>query len=282
MDEFAVRASDGHVTALRGKMAGSGPAVLVLPAMGVAARFYDGLLRALHRRGHPACGLDWRGQGASQLRASRTVDWSWTTHRDVDLPAARDVFRAYGHTSCVAWGHSLGGQLALLAQAADPGAFAGTVLVASGIHAATSWPGWAGRRTACQMALASRLAQVQGWFPGRAVGFGGRQARTEIVQWAAIGRSGRYDVLGGDVEAGFARIQSPIAGFTVEEDDWTPPASLRALSSRVPHATTGHLGPDVLPVDARGHFRWVAAPDAVVDAVAARTSWWSRPPSPAG
>jgi predicted alpha/beta hydrolase len=53
------------------------PVFMFLPAMGVHARFYDALGRALHDAGFHVVIGDWRHHGAGSVKPSRNVDYGY-------------------------------------------------------------------------------------------------------------------------------------------------------------------------------------------------------------
>jgi len=244
--------------------------LLWLPALGVAARYYLPFARAL-AAGGIAVGLhEWRGAGSSDRRAGWRQDWGYRELLLADVPASREALAAR-FADAPAWlgGHSLGGQLAVLAAALAPERVAGLVLVASGS------PYWRQfrHRVLVRLAYAAvpAIAMLVGHFPGRSLGFGGREARGVMRDWARSGRSGRYAPGGipDDLEARLAGLAVSVraVGFA---DDWLGPrASLDWLLQKLPRATASvswlakhDLGG--VPAD---HFAWLKAPAGVVAAL---------------
>src|SRR4051812_27442258 len=62
------------------------PVILCIPAMGVNARYYEPLLKALHAAGLHAATFDLRGNGESTVRASRSTDFGYHEILTRDLP----------------------------------------------------------------------------------------------------------------------------------------------------------------------------------------------------
>ncbi len=63
------------------------PVVTLLPALGVAARFYDKLATTLAESGLNVAVMEQRGQGDSALRPTRRHNWGFAEVLDNDLPA---------------------------------------------------------------------------------------------------------------------------------------------------------------------------------------------------
>lgn len=247
-----------------------------VPAMGVPARHYLPLARALADAGVATVIHEWRGIGSSSVRASRRVDWGYrdllqdvTAGLDA-LPASRDQARV-----CIG-GHSLGGQFACLYAALHPSSIHGIALIASGS------PYWRGYRHAwlirISFALARGLAAVVGYLPGRRIGFGGNEARGVIADWARSGRSGRYRVRGvsEDLEGALARLQMPVIALRLREDWMVPPASMDHLLGKLSRCVQRRVevGRDVLQGQhIADHFTWMKTPAPLARDIA---QWMER------
>jgi predicted alpha/beta hydrolase len=206
--------------------------------MGVPARQYLPLAEALAARGIAVALHEWRGIGSSNRRAGRRCDWGYRTLLTLDLPAAAAVLRTqWPQATCWVGSHSLGGQIGALHASGYPGQYAGLVLVASGA------PYWHCFRHALLVGaayvLAPLLAGVVGYLPGRRIGFGGREARGVVGDWARSGRHGRYGASGlnEDFERGLASLSLPLLALGLD-DDWGCRHRWTGCSARcrLPHA----------------------------------------------
>jgi len=230
--------------------------VVLLPTMEVPARYYDRFAAELGRFGHVVAILDFRGQGESHPRASRSTRFGYSELVDVDMPAAVDRLRAeYPGTPVLVLGHSLGGHIALrYAGRAAPGTVAGVVLVASG----SVWYRCFGLRgvfTLVGSRLVAVTSAVLGYWPGDRVKFAGRQSGDLMREWAAQVQTGDMTGAGGRPEASF-----PWSGRVLVVDvanDWlAPERSVDHLVRALPLASVQRWrfrssAPG--PVD---HFRW--------------------------
>lgn len=254
-----------------------GRAVYWLPAMGVPARAYLPLADGLASAGISVALHEWRGIGSSDQRASRRCDWGYRTLLEHDLPRGIAVAREQQRDS--AWmlgGHSLGGQLAALYAALQPDAASMLLLVASGapywrqFPAAYRWALW------LAYAVAPGLARLCGHFPGRRLGFGGREARQLVADWAFSGRTGRYAVSGMQVELELrlADLHRPILALRLQDDWFGPERSLRYLLGKMPDAPSETFVLDAARLGCRAdHFAWMKAPGAVAAMLDQRTRW---------
>lgn len=253
--------------------AGTPRAVAVcLPAMAVEAGYYDPFGSALAARGVAALVAELRGNGTSSLRAGRGVDFGYRELIELDAATAVAAARArFPGAPVYLVGHSLGGQVAVLFSAVCPGQVDGLALVAAGTP---YHRGYAGRRRLYALAGSIALPAVSavlGYLPGRALGFGGREARRLIAEWGRTIRTGRFRFAGqpGDLPAALAAVDLPVLALSLEEDTLAPRAAVDHIVGMLPraaltrrHTARGELG------DGIDHFRWVRRPDAVARIVA--------------
>lgn len=251
--------------------AGARRVVHWLPAMGVPARHYLPLARALSARGVGMAIHEWRGIGSSDRRAGRGSDWGYRELLERDLPASMATLRerlpAARHEL---GGHSLGGQLAFLYAGLHPAQVDALLLIASG---SPYWRrfrhGWLIRQA---YALAPWLANLRGHLPGRRLGFAGNEARGVIADWSRTGRTGRYAAYGmeQDLEAAMARLQLPVLAMRLRDDWLAPAASQDWLIGKLPGSTAHRVvfGRDALEGQPADHFAWMKTPAAIADEIA--------------
>lgn len=239
------------------------PLVVVWPAMGVPARYYRPLAVSLGGAGFAVAVVDLRGTGSSTPRPSRASRYGYT-----DIVA--DVGAVLAHLKgdhILLLGHSLGGQACALHLATSQSTVAGLALVAVGLPYWRDYPnGW---RTILPMTQGiNAMSTVLGVWPGW--GFGGRQARGLVRDWAYTARTGRFPVLGGvDVEQALGTVSTPVLAVTVEHDRYTPPSTLDRLCAKLRaapierwHYTAAEAGGPL------NHFIWVRAADRLADRIA--------------
>ena len=273
-DGLALEAADGH----RWQLYACAPeapraALLWLPALGVGARHYLPFAQALAERGVATFLHEWRGAGSSSLRAGHDCDWGYRELLELDIAASADAMRRHlPGLPTVIGGHSLGGQLACCWLALEPDAAEQLWLVATGAPYWRAFP--FPHRLGLPMAyrFLPWLAGRNGALPGRRLGFGGREARGVMRDWARSGLTGSYSATGldADLEAGMAAVRVPIRAVTFGRDWMAPPSSLRHLLSRLPGCAIDATTFDDRSLGARAdHFQWMRAPGRVAD-------WLSR------
>ena len=246
-----------------------GPAAVILPALGVPARYYRTLAEHLGVAGFAVTVADLRGTGDSTPQPSRRSRYGYADLVD-DVSAVLSATRARrGGRPTLLVGHSLGGQLSLLHLARTGTGVDGVVLVATGLPCVRVYPPRQILRVLWLTQSVSLAAELLGVWPGW--GFGGRQARGVIRDWGYTSRHGRFPTLAGwDAEAALRSVATPVLAISVEGDDYTPPATTRQLISKIPAApvtmetyTAAAAGG---PVD---HFRWVRSSAALATRIAA-------------
>jgi predicted alpha/beta hydrolase len=237
-----------------------GPVVLLVPAMGATARFYDRFARELSGNGITVAVLDLRGQGDSEPPPGRTSKYGYRELVQRDLPAAVAAVRivAPGKPLFIL-GHSMGGQLALLHLAWRNPGVNGLILVASGSMFFRAF-GWGRRlRYLVGSQLAVAVTALVGFWPGDRIGFGGRQPRGVMRDWAWQVRTGRLAVRGDpfDYERALRELRTPVLAVTVEGDHLAPPTAVAHLVRKLPrcdvrrhHYSTEAAG------GLLDHFRW--------------------------
>jgi predicted alpha/beta hydrolase len=239
---------------------GDRPLVVVWPAMGVPARYYRPFAADLLAAGLAVAVADLRGTGSSTPRPSRSSRYGYA-ELVADVGAVLDALKpSTDGRPVLLLGHSLGGQACAvhLALSAGDSMVDGLVLVAVGLPYWRDYP--SGTRTILPMTQGiNAVSALLGVWPGW--GFGGRQARGVVRDWAYTARTGRYPVLDGvDVEAALAGLRTPVLAVTMDHDQYTPLSTVDRLCAKLSAApverelyTAAQAGG---PLD---HFRWVRA-----------------------
>lgn len=266
-----VEAADGHVTQLEVFGAAGAPAVLFLPGLGVPISYYRPFLGLWAAAGYQMFGLELRGMPHSSITDVRAVDFGYHHALALDIPAA---LAAMPSPAEVIAGHSLGGQLALLFAASNPSS-AAVVVIASGSSYHGTVATRRGRRIRRRQAAAVPvIVRVLGYFPGHRLGFGGRQPRSMMRDWALEAQTGRFNLVGSttDYETAIARISNRVLMLTLEGDRLITEASAAHLSARLTSSTltSSRVGADQNGGAGFDHFRWARTnPAAVLEPVLA-------------
>ena len=210
------------------------PAVVIWSAMGVPARFYRPFALRLRSRGWRSRWSTCAAPVPAPRRPSRASRYGYAELVDDVAAVLAEVKLALGARRLVLLGHSLGGVLCLLhlarsaaervaagGHAASDGEVDGLVLVATGLPYWRLFPGIRGPALRFGARMMQATAAVLGVWPGW--GFGGRQARGVIRDWAFTARTGRLPRLAGrDVAAELALVATPTLAVSFERDPLTP------------------------------------------------------------
>lgn len=240
--------------------AGADTALVLLPALGVPARYYAPLVRG------------WLDEHVAVVQA----DFLATRVRPDPAGDGRDGFAAlaegcvpaifgtvpgsFPRAAPVIVGHSLGGQLGLIA-AARYAPDLPVVLAASGFLGHRGFPGWR-RWTALAGSQAIGLAsRVLGYWPGDRLGFGGRQPAAVMRDWSYTVRTGRYRAATGsfDYETALRHYRGDVLAISVDHDVLAPQTATETLLAKTPDArvTRRNYAASRGPARPGAHFTWV-------------------------
>ena len=271
---LAVTAADGVSNRLSVFAADKGRAVIVLmPAMGVRADFYQPFARQLAAAGWPVVTADLRGVGQSSARVKDGARFGYREMLELDWPAnLEQVRRHFPGLPVYLLGHSLGGQLNALYSALDAEHLAGLIMVSCGSVYYRGWDFPASLKILSLTQVARCITEIIGYLPGKQLGFGGNEAKGVIRDWARLARTGRFRVAGStvDYESRMRAFSKPVLALSFSDDDFAPPAATENLLQKLPRASVRHVHvqPGELGAKAIGHYGWVKNHQAVVRQIA--------------
>jgi predicted alpha/beta hydrolase len=257
VEEYGVASETGRAT------------VVFLPAMGVPLAYYRPMLQHWAGRPRHLVGLEWRGMPQSPVTDIRRQTYGYSHLLRHDLPAVLGLDQIPDRFVLV--GHSMGGQLALLATASGRAHPAAVATIATGTSSAL--PHFhlhhrIGRHLG--MNVINTIARALGYWPGHRLRFGGRQPRTLMRDFTFEARHGRYRLQHDDTdyESALARLSTPALLMTIEHDRLIPATAVDHLARRLP-PTVARATVDTTPV--RDHFLWARRQPRPV--VAALETW---------
>ncbi|WP_353951491.1 alpha/beta fold hydrolase [Knoellia sp. S7-12] len=264
----------GHTSIIGVDGGGAGdPVVVLLPALGVAAGYYGPFAAALAAEGVAVLSADFPGQGVSRPLASRRNDFGYAAVSDDVVAATVAVAQErYAGRPLAFIGHSFGGQVAMVHLATHASAVRALVLIGSG---SPYWRGFPKRlKLLAQTQTLGAVAFVRGHWPGDRLGFGGRQPRQLMREWARFARRGELGIERGKAvaEPDFSRVNLPVLAITLDNDSLAPQGSVDNLADKLTNAQVEHrfvTRPAGEGGPAFDHFVWARHPGAFATEIAA-------------
>ncbi len=251
---------------------GDSPVIVVFPAMGVAASYYEPLAQVLNGLSIHCATTDLRGLGGSSIRVKRGVDFGYNDMVTLDYPAVISaVNNRFPNSPVLLLGHSLGGQLAALFAGANPGAVTGLIVVATCSVYYKKWPVPHRYGLLFFEQMVATISRLVGYFPGHVFKFGGNEAKTQMLDWADQGWTGVYAPKGADKDYDLLLSQAeiPVLSISFADDGYCPEQACQHLVDKMGAAeiTRKHFTPQELGEDWMGHFGWVKKSQALAPTI---------------
>ncbi|GAA5445977.1 hypothetical protein Misp06_04184 [Microbulbifer sp. NBRC 101763] len=251
---------------------GEGPLALVIPAMGVPADRYRLLLEELQRLGYSTAITELPGTGESLPRPNRHADYGYNDLVFSFIPQLLALLeKSFPGGPALILGHSIGGQTSTLAARAGLTGNARVVTIASGHVDHRSWHGLRRYALLAFAAIASITSSLLGYFPGARMGFGWREARRLMKDWASSIFSGRFapEKSFGDRQ----QAKHPTLHIALAGDPFAPMPAARKLA-----AIVGGETQEMSATYPKGnpHLSWIKNPRPIIAVV---DSWLARQPA---
>lgn len=259
-----VRSEDGasiEATVYEPDTSSSDVLFLCLPAMGVKASYYQRLAEELTRSGHAVMLCDLRGQGTSDQKVP-SAKFGYREMTERDIPAYIKAAKSRKpEKDIILLGHSLGGHLSLLYASSQPDEVKAVALIASGSVYYRAYPFPQNLKIWGATQSSVLISTLCGYFPGHKLGFGGRQPKAVMRDWARQGRTGRFVPKGSDFdyEAAMTKISRPVFALSIDGDKFAPHSATDHLVGKLNSASVTRIeyNPSDALVDQVNHFRWV-------------------------
>jgi predicted alpha/beta hydrolase len=209
--------------------------IVFLPALGVPIGYYHRLLTEWATSRHIVA-LEMRGMPQSPVVNVRRADHGYASTVHQDVPALLRFPSLLSVPATVLVGHSLGGQIALLAAAAGYATPRAIVAIGSGTSGAHAQPTPMRRLIrSWQILTVDAVSSVLGYWPGDRFGFAGRQPRRMMRDWAYEARTGRYRFSGDsfDYEEALSQLNMLTLLISLPDDELITKAAVNHLAKRI-------------------------------------------------
>ena len=243
---------------------------ICLPAMGVRVSYYKTFANELAITGNTVITADWRGHGYSSQAASFKTDFGYE-HYVTDLDDIVHFCRQkFPSRKIVLVGHSLGGQMQSLYISRFPKNCNQLVLIAANSVYYKGWDKKISRKIEIAGMFFYPLSRLLGYFPGRVIGFGGREARTVIKDWTHNLKTGSYKLTTSifDYDSALKEATPNILCISFENDKLIAPkqAVINLLNKFSATANKVHLHftADQIGIPNLNHFNWAKQPTPLV------------------
>jgi len=257
------------------------PVVIIIPALGVGAYYYEEFARYLAReRAWIVALTEHRGMGSSSERPNKS-EWGYYTIISVELPTYLEtVIDIYPSNQIFLLGHSLGGKLnvlflSYLLQTSNTMLYekiTGTIQVAS----PNLYYQVYGFQILILTAFIYFYCLLFGYYDGKWFGFGGCQSKDMMYDWASIVITGKWKLRGCpyDLDEGLKTVDKPLLFVTLGNDYYAPPRTVEALAgkcggkTKVMCLSKEQLGKEYEAfTDKLMHFRWAKYPAKLTDQI---------------
>jgi len=246
---------------------------IFLPAMGVRASYYKTFANELAMDGNTVITSDWRGHGHSSQSASFKTDFGYE-HYVTDLDDIVQFCRQkFPNRKIVLIGHSLGGQIQSLYISRFPENCNQLVLIAANSVYYKGWDKKASRKIKRAGKFFYPLSRLLGYFPGRVIGFGGREARTVMKDWTHNLKTGGYKLTTSifDYDSALKEARPNILCISFENDKLiAPKQSVINLLNKFSDTTNKehlHFSADQIGIPNLNHFNWAKQPAPLVSII---------------
>ena len=251
--------------------------ILFFPAMGTSAHYYQPFVENLYSAGFNVISADLRGNGTSSVRSSRQTDYNYHSILAYDYQAVVDYAISKNPSSPVyLLGHSLGGQLSLIYGSINPTKISGVITLAAGSAYYNSFKFPKNILVLIVAPLIYSISKILGYFPGRRLGFAGREARGVISDMAHQARTGRYTSKNSpfNYENLLSEFQKPILTIAIMNDKIAPKNTIIHLAKKLSKSKWDFWELPKVSIEKPGtakvainHFNWVKDTSLIVNKI---------------
>ena len=192
--ELPIKFSDGTTNIIQFYLPASAPpkaVIVIFPAMGIRAAFYENMATAFAKVQIAAALVDHRGHGNSNIRPMRGISFGFQEIITIDYyETIVKIRETLPGVPLFLAGHSLGGKIGCLFAGRYPNLIDGLILLTACSVYYKAWQGWERWKIRLGIETINVIARILGYYPGDKVGFGGREFAGVIRDWSRQSVSG--------------------------------------------------------------------------------------------
>ena len=243
--------------------------ILFIPALGTPAAYYTEIGEEFAKQGYLFVTLELRGQGEDLPLASRKRDFGYEQLIDNDVRFTLSYLRKqYPHTQIVLAGHSLGAQLAVLYSSRYEASPVNKNFQILAIASATPYYKYFRTGLYFMTYVFNFSSALLGYFPGKQLGFAGREARTLMKDWCGLVRSNQYNFNNStsDYEAALPILSTSVKSVSFEGDNFAPMRGIQGWLDKLSQCEVSYqtVNAGQLELKRLNHMNWTKVPKRVV------------------
>ncbi len=253
----------------------SNTTLICLPAMGVRASFYNSFASQISNKGFNVITIDWRGKGKSSVRAFRKINFGYQDLIN-DLETLFIQIEAwFPNTQKLIIGHSLGGQIGSLFTAKFPNHVDKLILITSGSVYYKGWKGYKKRVLKIAGYAFVPITKLLGYFPSKAIGFGGRETKLFMKDLSYNILTGDYKMNGSkfNYENALKNMTKNVLSISVKNDFYISDESEEYLISKFSSKAKVKkikVDKEDAKIEKLNHFNWTKKPAYFIKTI---TDW---------
>ncbi len=237
--------------------------LIILPALGVTAKFYIPLAKELTKLGINTLIMEQRGKGESSIRANRHNDFGFYEWIYEDIPAVINWSKKTFDCEISLLGHSLGGHIAVCFTAAYPNSVSKIILPATGSPWIAAYSGIMRFKIRILYFLLPLICKVLGYYNGNLLGFGGIEARTLMSDWRHLISNNQYKVRGSelDINESIKSFAGQVLSISFQSDELAPMHAVEAVLLKFKKASIERKMASTKELGLKAnHFNWIKEP----------------------
>lgn len=241
------------------------PVLVILPALGVRASYYNSLANSLSLDGNHVVSFDW------QVEKNNTKlfdDHGYKEVLEFDLPTVlTEVKSRFKESKIYFLGHSIGIHYGLLYCALNPNQISGIISIGGGSFFYKKLNGLKRTKRKVDYHIIKNISKYLGHFPGEMVGLSNGPGKL-MRDWAKEGLRGNFSHIDKEADELLEKLELPILFITLNNDKHISLEGSEHLLSRLKSAevTRLHLR-DEYGINEYHHIKWLKTPEPVVNEI---------------